>query len=50
MSNDNDVTIVGLGLLTGHVVAGQLLAILFASVTLVGGIAICRAFLRTEAR
>jgi phosphatidylglycerophosphate synthase len=50
MSNDNDVTLVGLGLLTGHVVAGQVAAIVFAGVTLVVGIGLCRAFLRTETR
>lgn len=48
MSNDSGVTIVGLGLLTGHVVAGQLVAIAFATVTLVVGVALCRAFLRPE--
>lgn len=50
MSNDNDVTLVGLGLLTGHVVAGQVAAIVVASVTLVVGAGLCQAFLRTETR
>ena len=37
MSNDNDVTILGLGLLTGHLVAAQVVAIAWASATLLLG-------------
>lgn len=50
MSNDNGVTLLGLGLLTGQIRAVILLAMVYATVTLVAGIVLCQVFLAAARR
>jgi phosphatidylglycerophosphate synthase len=50
MSNDNDVTILGLGLLSGQILTAQLVATIYAAVTLLVGIVLCQWFLTEAAR
>ena len=45
MSNDNNVTIIGLGLLSGHVLAAEIAAAVYGAVALVVGVVICQVFL-----
>ncbi len=47
MSNDNCMTVLGLGLATGWIAAAQLAATIYATVTLVAGVLVCGAFLRS---
>jgi phosphatidylglycerophosphate synthase len=50
MSNDNGVTILGVGLLLGHVKTAIVATTVYASVTFVVGLAVCGAFLRDAYR
>jgi phosphatidylglycerophosphate synthase len=50
MSNDNGVTLLGLGLLTGQIHVAMLVATLYATVTLVAGMVLCQVFLGTARR
>lgn len=47
MSNDNSMTVLGLGLATGWIATAQLAVTVYATVTLVVGAVVCGAFLRS---